>query len=107
MKIYFGLPDLIIANVSKQFMAKKFKQYAFNIDIIVKNAPVEINYTINMVEYYHETLQQVYFIITNKIPSIKPNLALQRSFKAINNSVVPNRLVSTLLVFGAYFRMTK
>lgn len=29
------------------------------------------------------------------------------SFKAINNLVGPNRLVPTLLIFGAYFRISE
>ena len=88
-------------------MAKEFKQYAANMGIIVKNAPVEAHHSIGMVERYHEPLRRVYSIISNEIPGIKPNLALQMSFKTINDSVGPNGLVPTLLVFGAYPRMTE
>ena len=88
-------------------MAKEFKHYAANIGIIVKNAPVEAHYSIGIVERYHRPLRQAYSIITTKIPSIKPNLALQMSFKAINDFVGPNGLVTTLLVFNAYPRMIK
>ena len=75
--------------------------------IIIKNLPVEAHHFIGMVERYHGSLKQVYLIVTSKIPNIKPNLALQIFFKAINNLVDPNRLVLTLLVFGAYPQMTK
>ena len=75
--------------------------------IIVKNAPVKANHSIGMVERYYGPLRRIYSIITNEILGIKPELALQMSFKAINNSVGPNRLVPTLLVFGAYPRMTE
>ena len=34
-------------------------------------------------------------------------MALQMAFKAINNTTSPNRLVPTLLIFGAYPRMVK
>ena len=34
-------------------------------------------------------------------------MALQIAFKAINNSVGPNSLIPTLLVFGAYPRIIK
>ena len=60
-----------------------------------------------MVEHYYGLLRQVYSIITMEIPSIKPDSALQLSFKAINNFVGPNSLVSTLLVFGIYPRITE
>ena len=104
---YLGPPDLVTADAGKQFMAKEFKQYAANIGIIVKNAPVEAHHSIGMVEYYHGPLRRVYSIITTEIPGIEPDSALQMSFKAINDSVGPNGLVPTLLVFGAYPRMTE
>ena len=86
-------------------MAKKFRQYIANMGIIIQNALVEAHHSIGMVERYHEPLQRVYSIITTEIPDIEPELALQMSFKAINNSVGPNGLVLTLLVYGAYLRM--
>ena len=104
---YLGPLDLVTANAGKQFMAKKFKQYAANMGIIVKNALVEAHHSIGMVERYHGPLRRVYSIVTSEIPGIEPDLALQMSFKAINDSVGPNGLVPTLLVFGAYPRMTE
>ena len=88
-------------------MAKKFKQYATNMGIIIKNTPVEAHHFISMIERYYGPLRQVYSIITTKISGIKPNLALQMFFKAINDSVGLNELVSTLLVFDTYSKMTK
>ena len=64
-------------------------------DIIVKNALVEAHHFIAIRKRYQESLRQVYSIIIIKIPSIKSNLVFQMSFKAINNCVGPNRLVST------------
>ena len=57
-------------------MAKAFKQYTINIDIIIKNSLVETHHSIGMVEYYHRFLQQVYFIIITEVPDIKADLAL-------------------------------
>lgn len=88
-------------------MAKKFKQYAANMAIIVKNVLVKAHYSMGMVEGYYGPLQRVYFIIIIEISGIEADLTLQMSFKVINNLVGPNRLVPTLLVFSAYLRMTK
>ena len=88
-------------------MAKEFKQYATNIDIIVKNATIETHHSISMVERYHGPLRRVYSIIIAKIPSIEPDSALQISFKAINNSVGPNRFVPILLIFGIYLKINE
>ena len=57
-------------------MAKEFKQYIDNIDIIIKNAPIEAHHFMSMVEHYHKSLQKVYSIITIKILGIEFDLAL-------------------------------
>lgn len=88
-------------------MAKEFKQYIVNIGIIIKNDPIKAHHFMGMVERYYGFLQQVYSIITTKIPGIKSDLAFQMSFKPFNNLIGPNGLVATLLVFGTYPRMTK
>lgn len=97
--------DLIIADISKQFITKKFKQYIAKIDIIVKNTLIKAYYFINMIKHYHKPLQQVYLIIISKIFGIKPNLVVQIFFKTINNLIDPNRLVFILLIFDVYSRI--
>ena len=104
---YLGLPDSVTANAGKQFMARKLKQYAANIGIIVKGALIKAHHSIGIVEHYYGLLQWVYCIIITKIPGIKVDLALQIFFKAINNLVGSNELVFTLLIFGAYLKMTE
>lgn len=75
--------------------------------ITVKNVSVEAHHSIGQVERYHGPLRRIYEIITSEIPGIDPELGLQMAFKAINDSVGPNGLIPTLLVFGAYPRMTE
>ena len=55
-----------------------------------------------MVEYYYSPLRRIYYIITAELLDISKDMALQMAFKAINNSVGPNSLIPTLLVFRAY-----
>lgn len=40
--------------------------------IIIKNTLINAYYSINMVEHYYESLQQVYLIIITKILNIEP-----------------------------------
>jgi hypothetical protein len=47
----------------------------------------------------------MYVIIIAKISDIDSNSTLQMTFKALNDSIELNELISTLLVFEAYFRM--
>ncbi len=46
-------------------------------------------------------------LLTIEIPDIEPKLVLQISFKVINNSIGPNGLVFTLLLFSTYLKMTE
>ena len=103
---YFGLFDFIFMNAGKQFAAKEFKQYAANMRIIVKNVSVKAHHSIGLIERYHGPLRRIYTIIIIEIFGINADLVLQMSFKTFNDSVEPNGLVFTLLVFKAYSRMT-
>jgi hypothetical protein len=49
----------------------------------------------------------MYAIIIAKISDIDSNSTLQMTFKALNDSTEFNDLISTLLVFEAYSRMTE
>ena len=55
-----------------------------------------------MVERYHGPLHRIYHIIITELLDIGKDIALQIAFKAINDSIGPNSLIPTLLVFGAY-----
>ena len=88
-------------------MTKEFRQYATNMNISVKNVLVEAHHSIEMIERYHESLRRVYSIIISKISDVAFDLALQMIFKAINDFVESNELVSTMLVFDAYSKMSE
>jgi len=58
------------------------------------------------VERYYTLLRRVYKIISSELEDASKELTLQIAIKAVNNSAGPDRLVPTLLVFGAYPRIT-
>src|SRR4051812_25043392 len=60
-----------------------------------------------MVECYHRPLRQAFQIISDEVKDISKGMALQMAFKALNNTAGLNGLVPTLLVFGAYPRMSE
>jgi hypothetical protein len=70
--------------------------------------PVEAHNSIGKVEKYYTPLRRVYKIIRTELKEegIDDEVCLQMAVKAINDTVGPNGLVPTLLVFGAYPRMT-
>ncbi|KAI0995524.1 hypothetical protein K3495_g12656 [Podosphaera aphanis] len=103
---YLGPPDIISHDAGKTFVSKEFREYGQNIGTQTKGVPVEAHHSIGLVERYHGPLRRIYKIITAEIPGINKNLALQMTFKAFNDTARPDRLVPTLLAFGAYPRMT-
>jgi hypothetical protein len=73
----------------------------------VKIVPVEAYNSIGIAERYHGPVRRAYQIIIVEIRDIDKDMALQMAFKAINDSAGPDGLIPTLLVFGAYPRMTE
>ncbi|KAI0995592.1 hypothetical protein K3495_g12589 [Podosphaera aphanis] len=104
---YIGPPDIISHDAGKNFTSREFQEYALSIGTKTKRIPVEAHHSIDLVERYHGPLRRIYKIIIAEIPGINKNLALQMTFKALNDTAGPDGLVPTLLVFGAYPRMTE
>ncbi len=73
--------------------------------IKVKIVSIKSHHSIEMIERYHDSLCRVYAIIVFEILDIDSNSILQMTFKALNDSIDLNDLVSILLVFDAYSRM--
>ena len=71
------------------------------------NVPVEAHWSIGAVERYHAVLRRAYLIVRDEIPDATPESMLQMAVKAVNDTAGPDGLVPTLLVFGAYPRMTE
>jgi hypothetical protein len=99
------LSDVITADADKQFVAREFKQYADNMRITIKTILVETHHSIEMMKRYHDSLRRVYAIITTEISNIDLEIALQMTFKVINDSIELDELIFTLLVFEVYSRM--
>ncbi|KAI1007041.1 hypothetical protein K3495_g1179 [Podosphaera aphanis] len=104
---YLGPLDIIVHDAKRNFVCIEFRQYAINIGSTIKGVPVESHNLIGLVERYHGPLRRIYNIIISETPGIDKHLALQMTFKALNDSVGPDGLVPTLLVFSAYPRMVE
>ena len=73
----------------------------------MKNVSVETYHFIDQIERYHGSFRRVYLKIVSKIFEIDFDLDLQMTLKTINDSIESHGLVFTLLMLGAYSRMTK
>jgi hypothetical protein len=106
--MYLGPPDLIATDAGKNFTAKDFVDNAKAMAIEVTDVPVEAHNSIGKVERYHAVIRRAYGIISEELGSqTAPEHALQIAVKAVNNTVESEGIVPTLLVFGAYPRLTK
>ncbi len=103
--IYLRSSDVITADADKQFVAREFKQYADNMKITIKTTFVETDHSIERMKRYHDSLRRMYAIITIEISNIDLEIALQMTFKVINDSIEFDELIFILLIFDVYFRM--
>ena len=98
---------MITTDASTNFDSNKFAQMAANVGTKVKIVLVEAYNSVGIVERYHSPVRRVYQIITSEVLSINKDVVLQIAFKAVNDSIGPDGLVPTLLVYKAYPRISK
>jgi len=104
---YLGPLNIITHNIGKNFISKEFKRYAIILGTSIRSVPVEAYNLVRIVERYYSPPRRIYYIITAELPDISKDMALQIAFKAINDSVGPNGLIPTLLVFRAYLHIVE
>ncbi|RDW58864.1 hypothetical protein BP6252_13340 [Coleophoma cylindrospora] len=105
---YLGPPDFFVHDAGKNFSAIEFQREARTMAVEVKEVPTEAHNSVGKVERYHAPLRRSYEILREELKdeNISRESILQMAVKAINDTAGPNGLVPTLLVFGAYPRMT-
>ena len=77
--------------------------------IEIKEVPVEAHNSVGLVKRYYAPLRRLYEIIQDELKDehIDKEMVLQMAVKAVNDSVGPDGIVPTLLVFGTYPRLTE
>jgi len=74
--------------------------------ISTKAVPVEAHWSVRLIKRAYLALRRAYQIIMDECKNIQKELALQMAIKAVNNTTGPDGLVPTLLVYGAYLRIS-
>ena len=82
---YLGPPDQIVADAGKQFTSKEFSQHANTLGTKIKIVPVEAHNSVGIVERYHGPIRRAYSNITDEVPGLEKDKALQMAIKAINS----------------------
>jgi hypothetical protein len=70
--------------------------------ISLKEVPIKAYNSIRKVKRYHASLRRAYEILCTEDPSASPEALLQMAVKAINDTVGPDRVVYTFLIFSTY-----
>ncbi|EED14529.1 conserved hypothetical protein [Talaromyces stipitatus ATCC 10500] len=104
---YLGPPDVISHDIGTNFAALEFKTEAKMMGIQYYQVPVEAHNAIGKVKRYYAPLRRAYNIISAELgASVNKDVILQMAVKAINDTVGPDRIVLTVLVFDTYLCIT-
>lgn len=105
---YLGASDLIIHDAGLNFDSKEFRSNAASMAIRTKCAPVEAHWSIGIVEKAHTPLRRAFEIILAELGADAPpkEACLQMAVKAVNDTSGSDGIVPTLLVYGAYPRLS-
>lgn len=69
--------------------------------IVLQLSVVDSNNSIGSGERYHQPVRRVSSVIGLAHPSVHPEVALRMALKGVNDTMGPDGLVPTLLVFGS------
>src|SRR5271168_2824690 len=105
--VYLGPPTLIIHDPGTNFSSDEFRGNAHLMGIDVKETPTEAHNSVGLVERYHVPLRRAFDIISKEMPELAKETRLQMAVKAVNDTAGPDGLTPTLLVFGAFPRMSR
>lgn len=94
-------PDVIRYGTGQKLISKAFQSNADLIHIRTSQAPVEFANSMSFVERYYNPIRCAYNEVQLEAPQLDLEAAMKTNVKSINDSVGPNGLVPTLLVYGA------
>jgi hypothetical protein len=104
---YQGPPDIITHDAGTNFASAEFRAEAKIMGVTCKQVPTEAHWSVGKTERYHAPLRRAWEILHTELSDeMSDEAILQMAVKAVNDTAGPDGLVPTLLVFGAYPRMT-
>lgn len=82
------------------FTGREWTQLCADAGIEIQLSGVESHNAIGIGERYHAPLRRIYLKIRHDTPSVDAEVALKLAIKAMNNTMGPEGLVPSLLLFG-------
>lgn len=106
INVYIGPPDTVSHDAGTNFASAEFRNNARIMGITCRQVPVEAHNSIGKVERYHGPAERAFSILWAELNgSMTEAAVLQLTWKCLNDTVGPDGLVPTLLVFGTYPRI--
>ena len=103
--VYIGHPDRFRVDQESVFTGKEFAQLTAREGIVLQLSGIQSHNAIGVGERYHAPLRRIYEKVKLEVPNVNQHLALQIAVKAMNDTMGPEGLVPSLLVFGVLPRM--
>lgn len=98
--MYPGYPDNFRVDQESIFKSRERTQLSEDAGIQVQLSGIESHNAIGAGERYHAPLRRIYKKSREDAPSIDQDIALKLACKALNDTMKPEGLVPSLLVFG-------
>lgn len=98
--IYTGFPEIMKVDQGSAFKSVRWKRLCEEVGTVTQESGVESHNSLGSGERYHEPLRRIFRKIKRETPRINNNVALRISIKAMNDTLGPEGLVPSLLVFG-------
>ena len=101
--IYTGLPSKIIVDQGSEFGKRGiFASLVANANVELETAGTEAHSSLGIGERYHQPLRNTYRKLIHTYPSADKNLLLAFAVKGMNDTLGPEGLVPSALVFGEF-----
>lgn len=98
--IYAGMPDLMLCDHGLEFISQTWKELSEENGFVLKYCGVQHHISIGVCKRYHGPLRKIFLKILDECPDMSEDLILQFAVKAMNDTISPERMVPSLLVYG-------
>lgn len=98
--VYTGYPQSIKSDHGSLFTSKDWENLTDMAGIQIEISGIESHNSISVGERYHEPLRRIFTVILHEYPKLDREIALRCAVKGINDTMGPEGLVPSYLVFG-------
>lgn len=98
--VYIGYPRVVKTDHGKIFTSKSWTEWAKMAGVQMEISGIESHNSNGVVERYHSPLRKIFTCIQQDYPCLDPEIALRCAIKGINDTMGPEGLVPSYLVFG-------